>query len=296
VTESPSSSVCAVVVTRDRRALLEECLTALRAQSRPVDHVVVVDNASSDGTADMVRERFADVELMRLEHNGGGAGGFHAGMRTAYDAGFEWLWLMDDDTIASPTALERLLEPLDRLDGLPRPAILASRVEWTDGDLHPKNLPFPRVDDAAKATLVEAAGAGLLLIRAATFVSILVHRDAIAAHGLPHEHYFIWGDDGEFTARVLRDGAGYLVPSSVVHHKTAEKQGVHRAGSPQYYFEVRNKLFMLRGGSWTPTEKVKLAIGMLVGVAEYLRAARMRPSALAVLARAVRDGLTRPAE
>src|SRR3712207_6443796 len=238
--EGSSDTVCAVVVTHNRRALLEECLRAVGAQTRRPDHVLVVDNASTDGTPDLVRSRYPDTELVALTENGGGAGGFHAGMRAAHERGFAWLWLMDDDTIPAPDALERLLAPLRDLGGLPRPDILASRVVWSDGDLHPKNLPFPRVDDPSKRALVDAAAHGLLLIRAATFVSILVSAAAIDRHGLPHAHYFTWGDDGEFTARVLRDGAGYLVPGSVVHHKTAHKASVFTA-SPQYYYELRNK-------------------------------------------------------
>jgi GT2 family glycosyltransferase len=288
-------TVCAVVVTRDRRALLQECLSAVLAQTRRPDHVLVVDNASSDGTPDLVRSDFPAAELLRLDRNSGGAGGFHAGMHAAHDRGFAWLWLLDDDAIPTADALERLLAPLDDLGRLRRPDILASRVVWTDGDLHPKNLPFPRTDDAVKGELLDAAARRLLLIRAATFVSILVAREAIDRHGLPHRHYYIWGDDGEFTARVLREGAGYLVPDSVVVHKTPEKAAVHEP-SPQYYYELRNKLLMLRGDAFRGVEKVRLAAGAAVGLGRYLAATRGRPRALALVARALRDGLVqRPA-
>ena len=67
--------VCAVVVTHNRRELLRQCLTALGRQAAPLAQVMVVDNASSDGTADMVRDEFPDSEVVRLEQNVGGAGG-----------------------------------------------------------------------------------------------------------------------------------------------------------------------------------------------------------------------------
>ena len=102
--------VCAVIVTYNRKALLKECLEAVLAQTRPPDHVLVVDNASTDGTAEMLREEFPQVEVLRLPENQGGAGGFHEGMKRAYEEGFDWLWLMDDDTIPRPEALEALLE------------------------------------------------------------------------------------------------------------------------------------------------------------------------------------------
>src|SRR5258708_37508271 len=75
----------AVLVTYNRKELLVEALTALRAQTRPADTVIVVDNASTDGTADLVRERFAEVELLERTRNLGGAGGFAAGIGRALE-------------------------------------------------------------------------------------------------------------------------------------------------------------------------------------------------------------------
>ncbi len=285
-------TVCAVVVSHDRAPLLAECLEALLAQERAVDEIVVVDNASSDGSAGMVAERFPAVTLIGLQENVGGAGGFYAGMSAAFQRGHEWLWLMDDDTIATPSALAELLRPLD---GLPAPLVLASKVVWRDASLHPKNMPNPRITGAYTETFVDAAERGLILIRNASFVSILIHRTAIERHGLPHRHYFIWGDDYEYTGRLLRDAPGYLVPTSLVHHKTAAKESVHVHGSGRYYYEVRNKLFMLRGDSFTGREKVFIVVALLMGIQQYLSAERLRPSAWRVLVRALRDGLVQPA-
>jgi len=288
--------VVAVVVTRDRRELLAECLQALMGQTQPAQRIVVVDNVSSDGTRDMVRERFAEVELVELEHNGGAAGGFHEGIRAGLERGADWLWLMDDDTIPTPDALEQLLAPLARLDGLPEPSLLASKVVWSDGTLHPKNLPWARLSDDSIDTFVSAVDHRLILLRVASWVSILVSRRAIDAHGLPHAHYFVWGEDGEWTARLLKHGAGYMVPASIVHHKTPDKVSVHRQGSQQYYFEIRNKLFQLRGDSWFGREKVQLTLSMLMGLRQFLVGERFSLRSLGLLARAVRDGLRQPAQ
>ncbi len=291
------ATVCAVVVTHNRKALLRECLQALASQTRPADEIIVVDNASTDGSPDLVREEFPGASLVVLPENRGGAGGFHEGMRVAHERGSEWLWLLDDDTIATPTALELLLESLGRLDGLPAPVLMASKVVWTDERLHPKNLPWVRLDERWNEAFVLAAARGLVLLRSASFVSILVHRRAIDEHGLPHRHYFIWGDDGEYTARILREGTGFMVPDSLVHHKTAGKDSVHRERKVgQYYYEVRNKLFMLRGHSWERREKVALAMSMTMGLWQFLRSTHFSPASLRVIARAVRDGLREPAE
>jgi rhamnopyranosyl-N-acetylglucosaminyl-diphospho-decaprenol beta-1,3/1,4-galactofuranosyltransferase len=79
--------VVAVVVTHDRRDLLTEALTSLRTQTRTPDATVVVDNASPDGTSDLVRERFPEVDLLELPRNTGGAGGFAAGIARALELG-----------------------------------------------------------------------------------------------------------------------------------------------------------------------------------------------------------------
>src|SRR5690348_13086589 len=124
--------VCAVVVTRDRRELLRRCLAALGGESRPPDGVLVVDNDSSDGTAQMVLTDFPDVELLALKTNVGGAGGFARGMSQAHEQGYDWLWLMDDDTIVTGTTLASLLAGAARAPG-GVPVLVASNVRWKDG-------------------------------------------------------------------------------------------------------------------------------------------------------------------
>ncbi|MER3603731.1 MAG: hypothetical protein C4298_08345, partial [Thermus sp.] len=88
-----SERVCAVVVTYNRKELLRECLETLRGQTRKVDHILVVDNASTDGTEEVLRAEFPEVEVLRLPENQGSSGGFHEGMKRAYEEGFDWLWL-----------------------------------------------------------------------------------------------------------------------------------------------------------------------------------------------------------
>ncbi len=283
-------SVCAVIVTHNRCQLLEQCLQAVRAQGRAPERVLVVDTASTDGTAEMLRS-VSGADVLRLEDNVGGAGGFRAGMEDAYRSGYEWLWLMDDDTIPEPGTLGSLLEALDRLEGLPTPDILASRVLWTDGRLHPKNYPAPRFEESRNDLFVEAVGRGLLAIRLASFVSILVHRDAISRCGLPEARYFMWGDDGEYTARLLRTGTGYIVPASVVHHHTARPESVHHDTTGRYFYEIRNKCLQIRSDSFTPREKLGLATATALGAGIYLRHNRLSRTSLSTLARGLLAGI-----
>src|SRR3954452_24791288 len=106
-------SVCALVVTYHRWALLEECLRAIDAQSVRPAQLILVDNASTDGTPDRLRERGwldrPDVRFLRLDENLGSSGGFARGFEAARDTDAEWLWTMDDDAEPALDCLERLL-------------------------------------------------------------------------------------------------------------------------------------------------------------------------------------------
>lgn len=286
-------STTAVVVSWNRCALLRECLTAVLGQTRPPDRVIVVDNASTDETLTMLRDEFATVEVLALEENTGGAGGFSVGALAALVGGPDWVWMLDDDTIPEPGALAALLAAPARVAGLPVPSLLCSRVVWTDGAPHPMNEPWPRWTD--EPTALGAIERGLLAVRAATYVSILVSAEALRASGPPRPPYFIWGDDVEFTARVLKDRTGYYVPESLVVHKTKTNYMAARSDSPRYALDVRNKLWMARAPDvWHDYEKLWwLSLGTK-NIGQYLAFNRYRAKAWATIGRGVRDGLLRP--
>jgi rhamnopyranosyl-N-acetylglucosaminyl-diphospho-decaprenol beta-1,3/1,4-galactofuranosyltransferase len=287
-----SETVCAVVVTYNRKELLRECLQAVLGQTRAPDHVLVVDNASDDGTDALLRDEFADgVEVLRLARNEGSSGGFHAGMATAAGRDFDWLWVMDDDTIPTPPALGTLLDARERLDGLPEPALLASKVVWTDGHVHPMNPPAPHPQDMDR--FLDAVSRGLLPIRASTFPSLLVRRAAVERHGPPRKGFWIWADDIDFTQRILRHEPGYVVPDSVALHKTTTAHAPWDGG-PRFYYAVRNGLFILRGDTLTTKEKVGWVLTLAEQVRRFLLVERFRPKGLLVVLRGLRDGLVQP--
>jgi rhamnopyranosyl-N-acetylglucosaminyl-diphospho-decaprenol beta-1,3/1,4-galactofuranosyltransferase len=280
--------VCAVVVTYNRRDLLARCLDHLEQQSRPPERVLVVDNASTDGTAEMLAARDG-VEVLRLAENRGGAGGFERGVEHAHAAGYEWIWLLDDDTFAEARCLEALLDGVARAPR--RPSVMTSVVRWRDSTLHPMNRPWLRI--VPRGRYAQAVAAGLAPIRAATFVSTMVHRDAVAAHGLPPGHYFVWLDDIQYTARILREGSGYIVPESTAVHWTPKAYDTVTDTRERFYLKVRNHLWLLRGPSFAGLERVGYARALAGAIGAYLRRSSDRPRALATVLRGVRDGLRR---
>ncbi len=255
--------VVAVVVTWNRKQLLMGALDAVAEQDPAPKAVVVVDNASTDGTAAAVRERLDAVDLVVSDTNTGGAGGFATGVaRALAEHDPDVLWLMDDDTVPQPGALAELLRAYDSHRGDPdgrRPALVASRVVWTDGRVHPMNTPRPK-PGARRPERRNAAAIGCVPIRSASFVSVLCDAAAVRERGLPVADYFLWNDDFEFTTRLLRGRTGLLCPSSLVEHRTATFGSTDADPGERFYYEVRNKTWVFtRSSGLSPAEKALYA-------------------------------------
>lgn len=225
---SALNQTAAVIVTFNRSAKLMKVLDALAQQTMRPDVILVVDNASTDDTATLVEARAKQdgtIRHLRLPKNVGGAGGFHAGMKAAYQMGAHYLWVSDDDAYPQPDAIEKLHDALVGFESSTgwRPSFACSRVEWIDGSLCEMNCPRP-VWDWARFVRPQTAWA---LVDSCSFVSAMIPRWAVREHGLPIADYFIWFDDAEYTRRIARSYPGIFVPESVVIHDTPDNRGVN---------------------------------------------------------------------
>jgi len=203
----------AVVVTWNRKELLRRCLTALLNQTAAIEKIIVVNNACTDGTAEMLQADFPMVMVVHMEHNSGGAGGFHEGIRTASELKMDLIWLMDDDAWATPEALEELIKANDAIH--PSPSFVCSRVMDSDGE--GVNLPG-RLAVRPETKWDQYLASGYLPVEACTFVSVLIPNLFVERVGLPLSHYFIWLDDAEYTIRLSKIVPGWFVATSIVNH------------------------------------------------------------------------------
>jgi GT2 family glycosyltransferase len=213
-------SVCAVVVTYNRREHLVGCLDALSRQTRPVDRILIVDNASTDGTVEGLGELgYLDRPEVRLEAlpvNGGSAGGFARGVALARAEDWDWLWLLDDDAEPEPCALACLLAAPQAAD--PATACLAPTVRDAAGGVQRyhrgrwRGRPRPLPAEAF-------AGPEPVELEYVTWVGPLIRTAAARATDPPRAEFFIWAEDYEYSFRLRRQGRLWLVPGSVVVHK-----------------------------------------------------------------------------
>lgn len=237
--------VTAVVVTWNRRALLMECLERLFAQTWRDMDVLVVDNASTDGTGEALAPL---IEAGRIAYvnpgeNLGGAGGFQLGIRRAVETGCGFTWVMDDDAMPEPTALEELMRAGEKLGEF---GWLSGKVLWTDGSLCRMNVQR----DLKMGNLTDFTGERIPS-GAATFVSLLIPAKVVREVGLPIKEFFIWADDLEYTRRISRKYPCYVIPASVTVHKCATNNGGNistdeEARIARYWLAYRNEVYIYR--------------------------------------------------
>jgi len=203
------NDVIAIVVTYNRKDLLKECISHLKAQTQKLD-ILIVDNCSTDGTSESFSNCTDDLIYCNTGSNLGGAGGFSFGIKKAVELGYKYLWILDDDTMPTESALEMFLNADKRLNG--NYGFLSSKVLWKDNSICTMNkqkiTKWKQVEDYSKFQKIQYA----------SFVSLFVKSETVMKTGLPYKDFFIWADDWEYTRRISKMTDSYLVPDSVVNH------------------------------------------------------------------------------
>ncbi len=243
--------VAAVVVTFNRKELLKECIEALLQQSFKEYDILIIDNASTDGTVDYISDYIEKnaVQYYNTGKNLGGAGGFNYGVKKAVENGYGYIWLMDDDTIPYTDSLAELIKADNILtDKKINYGFLSSTAVWKDGTACKMNRQLQVKDWYNYSELLRE---GIIKVFTATFVSFFIKAAVVKDMGLPISEFFIWSDDVEYSGRIAKKYPCYVAGRSQVLHSTANNDGSDIARDNgdrlnRYKFAYRNEVYIAK--------------------------------------------------
>jgi rhamnopyranosyl-N-acetylglucosaminyl-diphospho-decaprenol beta-1,3/1,4-galactofuranosyltransferase len=243
---SPSTrneTVAVVVVTFNRADLLGRTLDGLAAQTRQPDAVIVVDNASTDHTREIL-DAHTGLALQRihLDTNTGGSGGFRAGTEAAYSQGFDRIWLMDDDVVPAPDCLAVLM-------AIDEPCLMSVREDVrghlvekaaTDFDLRRPWSIRPKRASVETSYAERSAMPERVEIEIVAFEGFMMRREVIDAVGLPDETFFIFYDDVDLALRARRAGYRIWAVRDAVLVRQLDFDQQHALDTWKGYYMYRN--------------------------------------------------------
>lgn len=213
-------SIAAIIVTYNRKELLIKNLHQCFLQKRALDKIILIDNHSTDGTKEYICDELSEKELnyinyIYLESNTGGSGGFSYGVKYAYEKGYDYIWLMDDD--GYPKNADTLLQLTNFVEdnNLQEKEFMLNSLVLCDDE----NLSFGAFQgDSIIYKRSEVQGDRLDDFVNA-FNGTLISRALISKIGHPRKDYFIKGDEKEYLLRAKKNKANiYTVTNSLYFH------------------------------------------------------------------------------
>ena len=237
--------IIAVVVTYNRLSLLKRNLDCLR-QNKPLSSIIVVNNGSTDGTAEWMAEQ-QDVMVL-TQANVGGSGGFYTGIQHACQCGADWIWCMDDDVFPRPDCLEQLLCHIDdsRIGMLAPRRLLEGQVYTNDFLRYDLTNPFSSLykEKLSKQTVTAPVEIG-----GTAFEGPFIRREVVDKIGLPNKDLFIFCDDTDYCLRTVRAGYKILyVPDALMDKQKffSEDTWAVRNQKKKWkrFYQVRNSTYL----------------------------------------------------
>lgn len=293
-------NICCVVVTYNRKKLLVECINSLINQTYKLKEIIIIDNNSTDGTKEYLEKSISlndnKIRYVKLKENIGGAGGFYEGIKYTLNQLYDWVWVMDDDSIPKKDALQELVSSLNILKD-ESVSFLCSKVIGPENE--EMNIPVisKRNYSNGYPIWMKYLNEGIVEVESATFVSVLINFNAIKKVGLPWKQFFIWGDDTEYTLRLSKFyGSGYAVGKSIVVHKRVgaknlsiiDEDNIDRLN--MYKYNYRNKMFLIQYDKFS--RKVIVLIKQFLDIIKVLkRSEKFKLKKLSIIVLATINGL-----
>jgi len=230
VPEESSRSVASVTVAHNAMGVLPRHIEALLGQTHHLHELVVVDNASTDGTNTMLAERFPQVTVLRMAENLGAPGGWAAGLSyAALKRGHDWVWSFDQDSVPAADALTRLFAGIGSLNGVQSEVgmIAPMPVHKETGTCYPPLFWRNGFVKASKEQMREPLWFADLAIASGS----LTRRQVVERVGLPRGDFFMDFADFEYSLRTRAHGFKIaVVPGAELGHEVGEARMVWLPG------------------------------------------------------------------
>lgn len=240
--------IAVILVTFNRLSCLKIALQKYEEQTVLPEYILVVDNASSDGTKEFLdewKEKKSEITKIVIHNseNTGGSGGFDTGVREGIKLDVDYLFLADDDAYAEPDMLEKLKSGYEKVKDK-HPAALCTAIY--NGDTH-EFMHRCRIHKS----LVNVKFVGMpeeyykkdyFRVDILTFVGACISKKVAQKIGCIKTQYFIYFDDAEYCMRIRKLGNIFCIPSSIMHHDV----GHDRRISWKDYYDTRNWLDLVK--------------------------------------------------
>jgi GT2 family glycosyltransferase len=196
--------------------IIDGIIDAMLRQTHPIDGILVVDNASTDGTLEQPSLKHATV--LRLPDNSGTSGAVYAGIRYALDNDYDWIWVFDADSIPEPDALQKLIDLYDSWPpNLQNETAFLACLHYNVGDTEPHHGGI--FTQRGIAEVRPEPGERYYLTHFTIWSGCLYRLAVVRQIGLPNAAYALdWGE-GEYGYRVMAAGyKGFTDQESILHH------------------------------------------------------------------------------
>jgi len=249
------------------------CLSSLRKCNYDNKEVVVVDNGSSDHSAEIIQARFPEVHIIHNMTNEGFCKGNNIGIRYALDNKAEYVWLLNNDTEVESSTLSKLVENAEESTeiGLVSPVLCyfedKTKVQFSGSyiDLKTFEIHYPECKESPDA--IFQTGPNVILWGTA----LLIKRTVIENIGLLDERFFAYWEDTDYSIRSIKGGFRNVVckDARIYHKRPITPEGeVPKKSSFYYYFYERNRILLQRKHAKSRVERARiLAMGLANGSA-----------------------------
>lgn len=224
--------IIAVVVTFNRLENLKILLSGLQQQSILPDEIIVVNNNSTDGTGKWLDTQNGIIVIH--QENTGGAGGFHTGVKVAYERNADWIWIMDDDVIPQTECLEKLLSH-KQVSKCLNPVRIShdGQIESEERDLDPESSYIVNYNNRSYKN-----GKNIWFRNIGTFEGMLIAKDIVEKIGFPDKRFFITHDDLIYGYLAQKYTNVAVVGDALMYRQQVEKS--ERSNYAYQYYKLRN--------------------------------------------------------